>query len=213
MRTRKFQLTGLMPLLMHKSSIEGADQLQAWRKDPKNKNMSTPGDDRTPPWTWHTYLYHDGDHIAMESQNIMVCIRQAAVNIILKRQKTFKELSQSGMLIPTETCQFTIGGSEISMGDIEAMRNDDFTKQADKARKLGFRLFCKRARVGQAKHIRVRPRFDRWEITGELNIFAKEITDPILTEMLAMAGRGGLCDWRPGCTTPGPFGMFEAKLI
>ena len=66
---------------------------------------------------------------------------------------------------------------------------------------------------GRQSHIRVRPRFDRWEITGELNIFAKEITDPILTEMLAMAGRVGLCDWRPGCKTPGPFGMFEAKLI
>jgi len=213
MRTRQFQLTGLMPLLMHKDSIDGGDELQGWRKDPANKNLSTPGDDRSPAWTWQTYLYHDGEHLAMESQNIMVCIRQAAVNIILKRQKTFKELSQSGMLIPTEFCQFSIGGAQIPMGPITAMRGDDFKTQADKVRKMGFRLFCKRARVGQAKHVRVRARFDRWEITGELNIFAKEITDPILTEMLAMAGRVGLCDWRPGCKTPGPFGMFEAKLI
>lgn len=213
MRTKRFRLTGLMPLLMHNDDVDAADRLKEWRKDPTNKNVSTAGDDRTPPWTWQTYLYSDGEHIVMPSCNIMVCVRQAATQIILKRPKTFKELSQSGMLIPREFCAFSAGGDPISISAIEGIRGLEFSRQSDAVRDMGFRLFVKRARVGTSKHIRVRPRFDTWLVEGEFNIYAKEITDTVLAEMLNLAGRVGLCDWRPGCKTPGPFGMFEAELF
>ena len=51
-----FELVGEMPLLMHWDNIEGGDTLKEWRQDPKNKNQSVPGDDRSPSWTWQTYL-------------------------------------------------------------------------------------------------------------------------------------------------------------
>jgi len=43
----KFKLTGATPLLVHADDVEKADLLKAWRKNPENKNLSVPGDDRS----------------------------------------------------------------------------------------------------------------------------------------------------------------------
>jgi hypothetical protein len=198
-----------MPLLQHSDDVELADSLKVWRQDSANKNMSISGDDRSPAWTWQTYLYTDGDNVSLPSQNLMVAIRQAGAQIILKKSKTYKEISQSGLLIPTEFLKFTVGGKQIPFAAIEAMRKKSFADQADSVRELGFRLFVKRARIGQAKHVRVRPRFDTWEATGEVQILVPEIIEDVLYKLFELAGRVGLCDWRPGCRTPGPYGMFE----
>ena len=88
-----FELTGEMPLLMHSDDVEAADELKEWRKDPANKDLSVAGDDRSPAWTWQTYLYSDGEHVTIPGANLMVNLRTAATQIILKKQKTFKELS------------------------------------------------------------------------------------------------------------------------
>ena len=34
----------------------------------------------------------------------------------------------------------------------------------------GFMLYVKGAKIGQSKHVRVRPRFDRWSATGTINV-------------------------------------------
>lgn len=212
MITVKFELTGLMPLIMHQDDVEASDMMMAWRKDPNNKNQSVAGDDRSPPWTWQTYLYSDGENVVLPAANLMVCIRQAGAQLILKKQKTYKEISQSGLLIPTEYIDFFCAGKTISMDDIEAMLDDAFAVQADKAKNMGFRLFVKRARVGTSKHVRVRPRFDSWSASGTIQILSPDISFEVLEKLFDLAGRVGLCDWRPGCKTPGPYGMFEAKL-
>lgn len=213
MRTYSFNLTGLMPLLMHADDVESADRLMEWRKDPANKNLSVAGDDRSPSWTWQTYLYTDGENIALPAENLMVALRSAGTQLILKKQKTFKEISQSGLLIPNEFLTFTVDGASIPMAKIEAMKDRKFADQADAVRALGFRLFAKRATVGRAKHIRVRPRFDVWEASGSIQVLVPEITEDILHTLFELAGRVGLCDWRPGCRTPGPYGMFETSWI
>ena len=87
-----------------------------------------------------------------------------------------------------------------------------FTQQADAVRKLGFRLFAKRAKIGTSKHIRVRPRFDQWAVSGDIETIAPELTLEVVRQLFNLAGRVGLCDWRPGCKTPGPFGMFSATV-
>lgn len=207
-----FELTGEMPLLMHQDDVEASDMLTEWRKAPENKNVSRAGDDRSPGWTWQTYLYSDGAHITVPSQNLAVCLRQAGAQMILKKQKTFKEISQSGMLILGEYMDFFTGGKQIKIADVEPLRELPFEAQANAVRDLGFRLFTKRARIGQSKHIRVRPRFDAWSIKGELQVLVPDITFDNLETMFGLAGRVGLCDWRPGCKTPGPYGMFVAKL-
>src|SRR5688572_24302178 len=122
----EFTLKGHMPLLMHADDVEAADTLDVWRKAPENKNLSKPGDDRSPAWTWQTYLYSDGKNIAMPFENIMVAIRQAGTQLILKRQKTFKEITQSGLLIRDEYCEFLCAGKPVAMGPIIAMRDEPF---------------------------------------------------------------------------------------
>lgn len=207
-----FELKGIMPLLMHADDVEAADELKRWRSDPANKNISVPGDDRSPPWTWQTYCYSDGTHLAYPQENIMVALRQAGAQLILKKQKTYKEISQSGLLIVSEFCEFQNNGKQVTTAPLTAVKNKSFAEQAAAVQKHGFKLFMKRARVGTSKHIRVRPRFDNWSIKGRIQILANEITPEILTQLFNLAGRVGLGDWRPGCKTPGPFGMFTATV-
>lgn len=212
-----FELIGEMPLIMHADDVEASDALQAWRKDPANKNLSVPGDDRSPAWTWQTALYSDGEHVAMPSQNIMVALRQAGAQMIMKRQKTYKEISQSGLLITSEFCEFRCRGKQLPITEIDWSvsrhgKAGSFAEQCERAESLGFKLFAKRAKIGTSKHIRVRPRFDDWFVKGSISIMAPELNKDIVQQLFEIAGRVGLCDWRPGCKTPGPYGMFSAKL-
>ncbi len=210
----KFELTGETPLLMHWDNIEGGDILKAWQQSPENKNQSTPGDDRTPPWTWHNYVYHDGEKMAMPSDNIMSSLMTGGAKIILKKQKTFKELSQSAILIDEEHCEMTFDGEKtLTVAQLLDMRDLKFMEQTEMAKSLGFRLFCKRAKVGQSKHVRVRPRFETWTVRGQLSVSSPDLPFDILQQIFTYAGRAGLCDWRPSSPkSPGPFGMYSAAL-
>lgn len=53
MNTRRYEVTlkGESPLLMHKDNIEFGERIKKWQKDPKNKDLSVAGDDRSPAWT------------------------------------------------------------------------------------------------------------------------------------------------------------------
>lgn len=210
----EFTLTGDMPLLMHRDNIEGGDLLKAWREDPANKNQSVPGDDRSPGWTWQTYLYNDGSHVTMPQENVMSALLVGGTQVILKRQKTYKELSQSAILMATENLRFEYGdGKQLAMSKIDAMRDLPFAKQFEECEKLGFRLFCKRAKIGTSKHVRVRPRFDSWAVSGELDVISNDLPFDKLELIFRFAGRAGLCDWRPSSPKrPGPYGMFTANL-
>lgn len=209
-----FELTGLTALIQHQNDIEARDRLEAWRKDSKNRGSSKAGDDRSPAWTWQTYLYHDGQRISIPSQSLMVCLRAAGAQMILKKQKTFKEISQSGMGILSEYLDFRCGAENqpVKIADVHALADEDFKTQADTVRDLGFRLFIKPVKVGQASHVRVRPRFDQWTASGVVVTTKQELTFENVSKLFELAGSVGLCDWRPGCKTPGPFGMFTSKL-
>ncbi len=213
----EFQLTGLTALLFHADDIEQSDELTEWRKDSKNKNVSKPGDDRSPAWTWLTYLYTDGEKLVWPSYNLSVGLRQAGAQILMpnKRGKTFKEVAVSGIQPTSEFLEFTSGGKSIDVTPFAKLRENDapFNKHIDAARSAGFRLFSKRAKIGSSKHVRVRARFDQWEMRGSVVITATDvITMDRLQELFEIAGRGGQGDWRPACRTPGPFGQFTAKL-
>lgn len=208
----QFQLTGSTPLLMHYYNIDGADILSEWRKSPDNRNISKPGDDRSPAWTWMTYCYQDGENLAIPAENMMTCLRQAGARKILAKQKTFKELTQTGILIPTEFLEFTVHGKKIGWPQVAALKGKTFKEQADAVTGLGFVLWSKAVVIGKAKHIRVRPRFNDWEVNGVADIIDPALTMDVLKEIFDLAGKVGLGDWRPGCKTPGPFGMFDAKI-
>jgi hypothetical protein len=213
----RFELTGITSLLMHADDVEAADRLNAWRKDPRNKSISVPGDDRSPPWTWHTYIYHDGKHLIIPSDNLMIALRVGATKIPAAKGKgTFKALSQSGLSISSEYLPFSInGGRAIKLAEIHKLEPLAFADQSSKVRDLGFSLSVKRARVGDSKHVRVRPRFDDWHVAGEIDVVDPAISESVLNSMFTLAGRaGGLCDGRPSAPkSPGSAGMFTSKLV
>jgi hypothetical protein len=206
-----FELTGETPFLMHADNIDAADELTAWRKAPENKNLSVAGDDRSPAWTWQMYLYTDGESIAIPQQNIMCCLRVAGAQVSLKGSKTFKEITQSGIVMDAEFCEFLVDGKKIAINKMPA-RSKTFTENREAAARLGFALNVKRAKIGKAKHIRVRSQFDKWSVRGTLNVYAPELSKEVIEQLFHLGGRGGLGDWRPSGKTPGPYGMFTAKL-
>lgn len=209
-----FVLTGATPILLHADDVEQADVLQAWRKAPENKGKSVAGDDRSPPWTWQTYLYHDGEYLAMPSDNIMVALRHAAAKIIMKKQQSFKSASQSGLMILDEFCDFEGPKGRVKIAALDSFKDSEFSEHARRVQDLGFRLFVKRAPVGSSKHVRVRARFDEWAVKGRIQINDSTITPVVLRQMFELAGQyAGLCDWRPSSPkSPGPYGRFTATL-
>jgi hypothetical protein len=93
------------------------------------------------------------------------------------------------------------------------LQNDDFAAHKEAVSDMGFSLFVKRAKIGTSKHIRVRPRFDQWELNGSISVWDDQITERVLSDILRYSGQyKGLGDWRPGGKTPGSFGMFEAVV-
>lgn len=211
------KIKGLTPLLMHADNIEWADAMDEWRKDPSNKANSKAGDDRTPAWRWIGSLNTDGKIVTIPSEYIMRCLMEGGAQVPTgKGKKTFKAQSQSGLLCPEFHWPLQLNGSSatIAIDDINALKEKShFVEHVSGVQKLGFSLFVKRVRVGQNKHIRVRPRFEQWATEGRIAIIDDAITVKVLRQIFDMAGRfKGLGNWRPGSPTPGQFGMFEATI-
>lgn len=215
-----FVLNGKTPLLMKWDNVEEADDLKRWRDDPENRKASVAGDDRSPPWTWQSCLYNDGTHVAMPSENLMAGLRAAGAKIYVPKApgvragETFKKMSQSGLIITSDYCRFSADGRQFAMADIHKIKGLPFAEQKQRVQAFGFDLSVKRAAVERKKHVRVRPKFDAWQIDGVIHVSEPMITFDILTRMFDLFGRlVGLCDWRPGSKdSPGPYGMFAAEL-
>lgn len=216
MQRFKFEITGAMPLLMHADNIVLMEEIEEERKrlaESGNKALSKKGDDRSPPWTWHAYVYEDGANFAIPQEVMMACLRGGGARKILKGAKTYKEATQVAIFPSGEHFKFLCRGKQVESGEsLRALRADPFHSQVEWARARGFDLFVKRAKIGPAKHVRVRPRFDDWSIVGTLDVDTEVIAPEKLREIFDEAGRCGIGDWRPACKSPGPFGTFTAKV-
>ena len=211
-------LTGKTPLLMHSDNIEWADFMEDWKNDPANKKNSKAGDDRSPAWRWIGSVYHDGKHVAIPQANIMRSLMEGGAMVPVpggKSGKTFKSQTQSGMMSVEPFWLLSIDGALIQWTDIEVLQAEDsFKAHRETARRLGFDLMVKRAKIGSSKHVRVRPEFAAgWKASGTLAVWDEQITEVTLGQILEYSGQyKGLGDWRPGGKTPGPYGMFEASI-
>jgi len=215
MQKVKFELIGEMPLLMHADDVMRQDELEEARKalrEKGDKSKQKAGDDRFPPWSWQVGVYHDGEKLAIPQEVVMACLRGGGARKIMARQKTYKEATQSSVFPATEHFRFEFSGRSLPVSEMESIRDLPFSEQVAWARGCGFDLFVKRARIGQAKHVRVRARFDDWTIRGEFQIDETVVPIETLREILNLAGRVGIGDWRPGGKTPGPYGTFTAKV-
>lgn len=218
MRTYQVILSGKTPLLMHQDNIEWADFMEEWKSDPANKKMSKAGDDRTPAWRWLGCVYQDGKRIGIPSANIMRCVMEGGAMVPVpggKMGKTFKSQTQSGMMSADGMWDMWLNGKPApSWGDLNALMSvQKFSEHKSAAESLGFNLLVKRAKIGQQKHIRVRPQFTNWEARGSFAVWDDQIDEKALGQILEYAGQyKGLGDWRPGGRTPGPYGTFEASI-
>lgn len=224
MKTYNITIKGENALLLHHDNIRWASIMAEWVKDPANKALSVAGDDRTPAFRWIGCLYEDKGLVCVPSDNLMTMLREGGAKCPTgKRGGTFKRQTQSGLLINEVAWPISVpiepGSSEemtVPYPDVKAMsQENDFLKHEDYARANGYALFVKRARVKSSKHVRVRPRFDNWSISGHITVIDETITEKLLTDIITFAGRfAGLGDWRPSSPmSPGPFGRFSLTSI
>lgn len=211
----KVTLIGRTPLILHQDDVGWADQMDGWKLHPDNVKKSIPGDDRSPPFRWLGCLHHDGTNVALPSSMLRACLRDAAAQIPTGRgKKTFKAQSQSGTIIGDPYWPLLVNGKMIPVQPFfEGMERRTFDDYQKLAQAYGMILDVRRARIRMAKHIRVRPMLMEWRATGSLGVIDDELTEDVLLRILREAGRSkGLGDWRPGCSTPGTFGMFAVEL-
>lgn len=211
----QFVLTGRTALLMHFDDVQWSDEIGAWRLAPENKPKKGEGrgDDRRPAHTWIGYCYHDGKQLAIPSCNLASCLKKAGSRVPNNRG-TFKELAVSGIWFEQEHLSFTNSGQAIPLAPIQKLIKEPcFNDHAEAVADMGFKLDVRRAVVGAAKHVRVRPRFESWTASGTLEVTSDHIDPETLDQIFIQAGRVGLGDWRPGSPkSPGVFGMFGAQL-
>jgi len=218
MKQYKVTIEGQTPLLMHNDNIVFSEKVGAWCRDPANKGNSVAGDDRTPPWTWIGYTYHDGHVFGIPADNLMTMLREGGAKVIKRGKETFKRQTQSGIMLDQQQWPLLIGGKTIPVDPIKGLiGNMDFVKHIEMAESMGFELLVKRAKVGRAKHVRVRPMYRQWKAEGSLTVLNEEmfgITREILQTILDQAGAMvGLCDWRPSSPmSSGTFGRFTAEV-
>lgn len=212
----KITLTGERDLLLHSDNIDFSERVKKWQKDPANRAKSVAGDDRSPAWSWIGYLYHDKKQLVIPSDNLMTVLREGAKRVSTgKRGGTFKSQSQSSILINEESWPLLVNGESVDWMEVVNLGDEeDFEKHQKVVAGFGFELFVKRAKIGNAKHVRVRPRFQNWSCSGTVTILDDTITKDTLEMILSQAGRfAGLGDWRPSSPkSPGPFGTFTATV-
>ena len=211
-------LEGATALLVHQDNLSWAETMKLYERDPANKKLTTPGDDRTPAWRWIGYLYFDGGRVVMPSDNLMTMLREGGSKVLKKGSETFKKQTQSGINLDQQQWDLTVKGETISMDSIkDLIGNMEFIQHIETAEALGFELLVKRAKIGAAKHVRVRPMFREWTLTGSLTVLDDEMTGlkkPILDQIFRQAGAlCGLGDWRPSSPkASGTFGMFSHEI-
>lgn len=219
MQQKQYQITlnGLTPLLMHNDNLTFSEKIKAWQKAPENKELSMVADDRSPAWLWIGYLYHDGRNIGINSDNIMTMLREGGAKVINRGKETYKKQTQSGIMLDQQQFDIYVDGKRVAWDNIKALvGNNDFSAHVEAAEMLGFELLVKRAKIGRAKHIRVRPMFREWQAVGTLTVLDEELsglTQPVLETILNQAGAlCGLCDWRPSSPSSGTFGKFSPVI-
>lgn len=207
-------LVGRTSLYMHHDNLDWADEMDLWKLDPGNAKASKAGDDRYPPFRWLGCLYHDGLEVTIPSDNVMSCFKSGGTQIPTgKGKKTFKAQTQSGILAPDVHWKFTFGDGKTCLVAplFEGRIERTWLEWKDLCAKIGFELNARRADVNGRKHVRARPLFDKWKLTGTLIVTDPEITTEVLQRIGSYCGQYiGLCDWRPGSKkSPGPFGVFD----
>ena len=214
-RNYAVEITGASPLLMHSDNLPWAETMKLWEKDPANSKGSVKGDDRSPAWRWLGNAYIDlQGNLCVPADNLMSTIRNGGARCPTGKGKgTFKSQSQSGLIVNEASWPIISPKGLINIKpfqDMATAEEADFSKYEETAKEAGFMLFTKRAKIGENKHVRVRPRIDTWSASGSILVVDEMITTDVLENILKFAGTySGIGDWRPSSPkAPGAFGKF-----
>lgn len=216
LRYYTFTLTGVTPLILHQDSVEWSDKMDDWRKDSNNAKKSKAGDDRTPAWRWIGCLPTDGDKVGVTADMLLSMLTKAGSKLPTgRKQTTFKNAAATMFNVVDAIMPVACAdGKTITPAELEKlMEEDSFPKHQQWAVSKGLELFVKRAAVQNSKHVRVRPRFNQWTISGQVEVFDDAVTPEVLSNLFSIAGQSiGLGDWRPSSKTPGRYGRFTSKV-
>lgn len=189
----QFKIEGVSPLLMHSDSGVDVDSplskaiSSITSKQASKKTVEDREEIKRLEWLQGVYLDSE-NNIVLPMQNFRKCVIDAAK--ITRDGKNVERGLSSLTLLPL----LDHDGS----GDPDEMAVD-----------LAFRD-CRSVKVGQARVLRTRPRFNRWSVTYQAMIFTNVIGSDDVIEFVKLAGRSiGLGDNRTNGF--GRFDLVEVK--
>ncbi len=182
-KSLRFKIAGVSPLLMHNGQL--SDPLNEWSKAMKRvsgKRAKTDADlEELSRLEWYGSLYTEGGLPCLPGYVIEAAITNAA-----RKSKRGKQ-AQAGVICP---------GNYPLMYDAMGTL-DELWGAANHRLKVP-------VRVGQARVIRTRPKFDNWSAEIEVMYDPSQLNDQDIREILVICGEAvGLGDWRP------KFGRFD----
>lgn len=214
MQSYRFGIAGITPLIMHNNNIEERDRLDSMRKRMKG---GKPGDDRSPPESWRTYLYlsEETGNVCVPAENLLACLLGGGSKVKVAGKETLKTHSQR-VGFDRLDYDLIVAGKTIAKDSVDRI-SGEFGEHAVSARALGFKLHVKPCTVGQKSHVRVRPIFSNWALSGAFEIEDEDANVLGLTalrDLFTACGRlVGLGDWRPSAPKrPGQYGRFTAQI-
>jgi len=173
----KVRIRGVSPLLMHRNSPE----MELLLKKARNNEAKQKVEEEN----YHLYLYVDGDgRPYVPDIMLQRCFIEAAKEFQQqgRRKKTYKNVVAGGLVTILEE-KIPI----ISQG--------------------GYKPDKRFVKVQRNRVLRVRPRFDDWELEFTLAI-DESLDEEVIEQIIRYAGSYvGIGDFRPTCS--GPFGRFE----
>lgn len=218
MVTYLFEIKGVTPLLMNSSNKRDKFRVKITKRT---------RDDRDTPDSWKRLLYADDTSVVMPSRVLMASLINAGRHLEYSGSNvkyiSYAEPVRSSVTPKSNFFDFYIVNDKsdvdtrvkIDLHDIMRIEGP-FEQQAKEVEKLGFNLYVKNVRVKGKSILRVRPKFDSWLVSGQLDVDDKVISENLLTKLFTISGQHvGLGDWRPSSPKkPGPFGKFELlKLL
>lgn len=182
-KSLKFKIVGVAPLVMHNGQL--SDPSNDWSKAIKRisgKRSKTDADfEEMSRLEWYGGLYTDGGKPCLPGFVVEAALTNAA-----RKSKRGKQ-AQAGIICP--------GNYELRYDDEGPL--DALWGQANHRLKLP-------VRVGQARVIRTRPKFDGWSAEIEVMFDPSQLNEQDVREIMVVCGDSiGLGDWRP------KFGRFE----
>jgi hypothetical protein len=182
-KSLRFKIAGVSPLLPHNGQL--ADPLNEFTRALKRvsgKRAKTDADhEEMARLEWYGSLYLEGGEPCLPG----FLIESAMVNAARKSKRG--KQAQAGVICP--------GNYKLAF-DGQAPLDQLWAGKGHSLRVL--------VRVGNARVMRTRPKFENWSSEIELMYDPLQLNEPDVREIMVICGDAiGLCDWRP------KFGRFE----